>query len=158
MFLWNRIKDIARPLWGFIASILAVVAMVAIWWFDAQKLNELFDLNLNFIKLASAFVDDMNKKYQLLPTLGRGKVEAALRFISGEKLLLSFELALIIRYIAVLVRWFIWLPLWVIGLGVKAAWNYKRPVAAPKAITPRPAPAQAPAPASGPNVVALKKA
>lgn len=148
MFLWDRIKDIARPLWGFVASILAVGVMVALWVVDAQQLNRLFDLNLDLIKLASAKFDEINKIYQLFPSMGRGKIEAALRFISGEKLLLSFELALVIRYIVVIVRWFIWLPLWVVGHGIKAAWNYKRPVA-PAANAPRQTPP--------PNLVQLPK-
>lgn len=109
MSFFKKVRDFVlelwRPIWGFAAGILALVIMVGIWVIDARVLNNGFDFNLGVIKLASNYWDVVNSAYQLVPVMRPGQVEAAARAISGEKLLLNMELALIIRYFPIIVKW-----------------------------------------------------
>lgn len=64
------------------ASAMAVLCMA--WFFDARLLNTCFDANLAFIKSVGAAMD------------GSGRVEAALRALSAERMLLFAEATMLL--------------------------------------------------------------
>lgn len=86
------------PLIGATRYVLTLAALVALWWFDARTMNSGFDANLGLIKSVGNALDKS------------GKVEAALRAFSAEKMLLFAEISIIVWLVGKGLSWLIALP------------------------------------------------
>lgn len=86
------------PLLGASRYLLTLAALVALWWYDARSMNSGFDANLALIKSLGGMVDKS------------GKVEAALRAFSAEKMLLFAEISAVIWLVGTALWWLIGLP------------------------------------------------
>lgn len=86
------------PLFGAARYVLTLAALVALWWFDARSMNSGFDANLALIKSVGGAIDSS------------GKVEAALRAFSAEKMLLFAEISVVIWLVGKALGWLIALP------------------------------------------------
>lgn len=75
---------VSVPLCGAIRYATTMAVVCCAWWYDAKYLNSAFDANLSLIKTAGGFVDES------------GRVEAALRAFSTEKMLLFAEISAIV--------------------------------------------------------------
>jgi hypothetical protein len=87
------------PLIGASRYVLTLVALVALWWFDARTMNSGFDANLSLIKAVGDALD------------GSGRVEAALRAFAAEKMLLFAEISAVVWLLGKALWWLLTLPL-----------------------------------------------
>ncbi|MGE0423660.1 MAG: hypothetical protein AB7O88_15430 [Reyranellaceae bacterium] len=83
------------PLIGASRYLLTLVALVALWWFDARAMNKGFDANLSLIKTVGDALD------------GSGRVEAALRAFAAEKMLLFAEISAVVWLLGKALWWLI---------------------------------------------------
>ena len=81
------------PTLGFLRYALTIVALLALWWFDARTMNRGFDLNLALIKSVGGWFD------------GSGRMEAALRAFSAEKMLLFAEISVVVWLLGKALAW-----------------------------------------------------
>lgn len=86
------------PLIGASRYVLTLAALLALWWFDARTMNSGFDANLSLIKSVGGAVDKT------------GKVEAALRAFSAEKMLLFAEISVAVWLVGKALWWLLTLP------------------------------------------------
>ena len=86
------------PLIGASRYVLTLVALVALWWFDARTMNDGFDANLSLIKSIGDALDSS------------GRVEAALRAFAAEKMLLFAEISAVVWLLGKTLWWLIALP------------------------------------------------
>jgi hypothetical protein len=86
------------PIIGASRYVLTLAALLALWWFDARTMNSGFDANLSLIKSAGNAIDKS------------GKVEAALRAFSAEKMLLFAEISVVVWLVGKALWWLIGLP------------------------------------------------
>lgn len=82
------------PVLGALRYALAMAVLCSAWFFDARLLNACFDLNLAFIKSTGSAID------------GSGRVEAALRALSAERMMLFAEAATLLWIVGTI----FWLP------------------------------------------------
>lgn len=83
-YFHRLLRAVSVPLCGTIRYATTMAVVCGAWWYDARYLNWAFDANLSLIKTVGGLVDD------------RGKVEAAMRAFSAEKMLLFAEASAII--------------------------------------------------------------
>ena len=109
-YLHGLLRAASVPVCGTLRYATSMAVVCGAWWYDARYLNRAFDANLSLIKSTGQFLDD------------RGRVEAAMRAFSAEKMLLFAEVSAVV-----------WLAgqtiLWLLGKVVR-----RRPGAEVKAV------------------------
>lgn len=131
-FTWKIFRPISIPVFGSLRYAVAMALLCWIWVNDARLLNGAFDLNLGLIKFVAGLTD------------GSGRVEAALRGFSADRMLLFTEAGILV-WIAGKILWW--------PFGLLFAWRRQRSAGTqqPK-ITTRPSASRPSGPStSGPN-------
>lgn len=91
--LFAALRALAIPLVGSLRYAFAMGVLVWAWFFDARLLNAAFDVNLAAIKWIGAALD------------GSGRIEAALRSLSAERMLLFTEAGILV-WVVGKIAWF----------------------------------------------------
>ena len=87
------LKAVSIPLCGAVRYAASMAVVCGAWWYDARYLNRAFDANLSLIKSTGQFLDDS------------GRVEAAMRAFSAEKMLLFAEVSAVVWLAGKSVLW-----------------------------------------------------
>jgi hypothetical protein len=90
---WRLLKGVTVPLCGTLRYVTTMAAVCGAWWYDARYLNRAFDANLSLIKSAGQFLDES------------GRVEAAMRAFSAEKMLVFAEVSAVVWIAGKAVLW-----------------------------------------------------
>lgn len=86
------------PLIGASRYVLTLAAVLALWWFSPSTMNRAFDANLDLIKYVGKVLDR------------GGHLEAAVRALSAEKMLLFAEISIIVWLVGKALWWLLGLP------------------------------------------------
>lgn len=86
------------PVIGASRYVLTLVSVLALWWYSPSTMNHAFDANLDLIKALGRALDRT------------GSVEAALRTLSAEKMLLFAEISVVVWLLGKALWWLIGLP------------------------------------------------
>jgi hypothetical protein len=83
-YMYGLLRAASIPVCGTLRYAASMVVVCGAWWYDARYLNRAFDANLSLIKSTGQFLDDS------------GRVEAAMRAFSAEKMLLFAEVSAVV--------------------------------------------------------------
>jgi hypothetical protein len=126
------VRAISIPIFGSLRYAVAMALLCLIWVNDARLLNGAFDLNLAIIKYIAGLTD------------GSGRVEAALRGFSADRMLLFTEASILVWITGKILWW---------PFGLLFAWRSRRRTEAqrPKTTTRPSAPRLSTSSTSRPN-------
>ena len=99
------VRAISIPIFGSLRYAVAMALLCLIWVNDARLLNGAFDLNLAIIKYIAGLTD------------GSGRVEAALRGFSADRMLLFTEASILVWITGKILWW---------PFGLLFAWRSRR--------------------------------
>lgn len=111
-FARRLIGGLLMPVLGSLRYLTTLAIVCGLWWYDAHLLNLAFDKNLALIKGLGTAVD------------GSGRLEAAMRAFSAEKMLLFTEASILVWTAG-------WILFWPVGV-VLARWRRSPPAAQPE--------------------------
>jgi hypothetical protein len=115
-------RAISVPVLGSLRYTVAMALLCWTWVYDARLLNGAFDMNLAFIKYVAGLTD------------GSGRVEAALRGFSADRMLLFTEAGILVWLAGKILWW---------PFGALFAWRRQRATQAQQPqIAPRPSAAR----------------
>jgi hypothetical protein len=121
-------RAISVPVLGSLRYTVAMALLCWTWVYDARLLNAAFDMNLAFIKHVAGLTD------------GSGRVEAALRGFSADRMLLFTEAGILVWLAGKILWW---------PFGAFFAWRRQRVTQARQPqIAPRPSPPRPTAPST----------
>lgn len=98
-------RALSIPMFGSLRYAVAMALLCWIWVIDARLLNGAFDLNLALIKFIAGLAD------------GSGRVEAALRGFSADRMLLFTEAGILVWITGKILWW---------PFGLLFAWRRRR--------------------------------
>lgn len=91
--LGRILRALSVPVLGSLRYLLTLGLVCGLWWHDAHLLNSAFDANLALIKGLGTAVD------------GTGRVEAAMRALAAEKMLLFTEASILVWTAGRILAW-----------------------------------------------------
>lgn len=92
-FVFRLLRGLGAAVVGSLRYAATLALVCGLWWYDANLLNKAFDTNLALIKGLGSAVD------------GSGRVEAAMRGFSAEKMLLFTEASIVVWTAARIICW-----------------------------------------------------
>lgn len=93
-FLWSCVRLASVPVLGSVRYAASLALLCMTWLYDTRAINSLYDMNLLCVTRAASAVD------------GSGRIEAALRGLSAEKMLLFAEVSILVWIVGRIA----WLP------------------------------------------------